>query len=144
MRKLVILLSMFPLLPACQRPSGNSSGNEVTVVNASAPESQVAFCFFQDQEMKAWKAKIDKSGNVVVTGKAYREDPRYEALLGPATIHGTLAELGPTIEQNDTGFAAPQNWWNLTETIANSRAVERVAIHCGGKTIANLAVPRTK
>jgi len=65
-------------------------------------------------------------------------------VLLPATVSGATAELAPTIGQNDTGFAAPDDWWDVSETIPNSQAVESVAVKCGDQTIATLTVPRKK
>ena len=90
------------------------------------------------------KASVAKSGDVVVSGKAYREDSRYKALLSPPTVTGTTAEVAPTIGQNDTGFAAPDNWWDVSETIPNSATVGTVIVKCGDETLATLTVPRKK
>jgi hypothetical protein len=130
-------------LVACGQSSDESSTNAAS--KTSAPEEpKPAYCFFQDSETKGWAAKLDKEGNVVVSGKAYREDARYKALLSPATVSGATAEVAPTISQNDTGFAAPGNWWDVSETIPDSQAVETVAVKCGDKTLATLTVPRKK
>jgi hypothetical protein len=91
--------------------------------------------------MKGWAAKRDKAGNVVVTGKAYREDSRYQAILNPATVSGNSADITPTITPNNTGYAAPQNWWDMTATIPNSGAITAVTVKCGVKTVATLQVP---
>ena len=60
--------------------------NNAAANSAATEKPKPAYCFFKDLETKAWKAKADKDGNVVVSGKAYREDPRYKALLSPATV----------------------------------------------------------
>ena len=143
MRKLIILLAAAGL-GACGQSSDEAAANNAAA-NAAAPEKpRPAYCFFKDEETKGWAAKADKDGNVVVTGKAYREDARYKALLSPATVSGSSAEVSPTITANDTGFAAPDNWWEITQTIPNSQAVTTVNVTCGGKTLATLAVPRKK
>ncbi len=79
-----------------------------------------------------------------MTGKALAEDARSKAVLAPASISGTGADIAPTITTNDTGFAAPGNWWSLSETIPNSQALESVTVKCGDETLANLTVPRKK
>jgi hypothetical protein len=141
MRKSIILLSAAAGLAACGQSAGNSSDNGAA--NAAAAEKpRPAYCFFKDSETKGWKASLDKSGNVVVSGKAYREDSRYKALLGPPTVSGTTAEIAPTISANDTGYAAPENWWDVKATIPNSSAVTSVKVTCGDKTLATLEVPR--
>ena len=126
-----------------QSSQQNESANAAANKPAEAPKP-AAYCFFKDSETKDWKANVDKSDNVVVSGKAYREDSRYMALLSPATVSGTSAEVAPTIGPNDTGFAARDNWWDVTETIPNSQAVESVTVKCGDKTVASLSVPRKK
>jgi hypothetical protein len=143
MRKFIILLGTAAGLAACGQSTDQAADNEAA--NAAAAEKpRPAYCFFKDEETKGWAAKADKDGNVVVTGKAYREDARYKALLSPATIAGSTAEVSPTITANDTGFAAPDNWWDVTQTIPNSQAVTTVNVTCGGKTVATLEVPRKK
>jgi hypothetical protein len=87
---------------------------------------------------------VDKDGNVVVTGKAYREDSRYKAVLSPATVSGATAELAPTIAQNDTGYAAPDNWWSVSQTIPNSQSVDTVNVKCGDATVAAIKLVRKK
>ena len=93
---------------------------------------------------KAWSAKRGKDGNIVVKGKAYREDPRYMAVLGPATVSGNSADLSPTITTNTTGFAAQDNWWDVSATIAKGAKVTNVTVTCGARTLATIAVPAAK
>ena len=143
MHRSIIVVWISASLAACGQSADESSTNAPS--KASVPEKpKPAYCFFQDAETKSWAAKLDKDGNVVVSGKAYREDARYKALLSPATVTGTTAEVAPTIAQNDTGFAAPGDWWEVSETIPDSQAVETVAVKCGDKTLAKLTVPRQK
>jgi len=126
-----------------QSSDSNAPGNAAANQAAEAPKP-AAYCFFKPSETKDWKATVDKTGNVVVGGKAYREDSRYKAVLSPATVSGAGAEIAPTIAPNDTGFAARDNWWDVTETIPNSQAVETVTVKCGDETVATLSVPRKK
>ncbi len=143
MRTFIILAWGAAALAACGQSTDESSTN--AAVKAAAPEKpRPAYCFFKPAETKAWTAKVDKDGNVRVSGKAYREDPRYKALLSPARVSGTTAEVAPTITVNDTGYAAPENWWNVSETIPGSAAVTDVIVKCGADTLAKLTVPRTK
>jgi hypothetical protein len=143
MRKSIILALATAGLAACGQSSDESSTN--AAVKAAAPEKpKPAYCFFKTTETKAWAAKVDRSGNVIVSGKAYREDSRYKALLSPATVSGTSAEVAPTITVNDTGYAAPDNWWSVSETIPSSNAVTEVTVRCGEETLARLTVPRKK
>lgn len=143
MHKSIILSLAAAGLAACGQSADESSTN--AAVKVAAPEKpRPAYCFFKTTETKAWAAKVDKSGNVIVSGKAYREDPRYKALLSPATVSGTTAEVAPTITVNDTGYAAPDNWWSVSETIPSSTAVTEVTVKCGEETVAKLTVPRKK
>ena len=144
MRKHIMLLGISAALAGCGQSADNGAANNVAANSAAAEKPKPAYCFFKDAETKGWAAKADKAGNVVVTGKAFREDPRYKALLSPATVNGTSAEVAPTIGPNDTGFAALENWWTLSETIPNSQAVETVTVKCGDETVATLKVPRKK
>jgi hypothetical protein len=148
MQKWVIVLGSVAALGGCGQsaPDGRATTSNSSAAKAAASSDapRQVYCFFQDSETKDWKAKVDKSGNVVVTGKAYREDPRYKALLAPAQIKGTTAELTPTIAQNDTGFAAPGNWWALSETIPQSQSITTVMVKCNDQPLASLAVPRAK
>ena len=131
-------------LSACGRSSDDNAARNSATNAAAAEKPRPAYCFFKDDETKGWAARLDKDGNVVVSGKAYREDARYKAVLSPATVSGTSAEVAPTITTNDTGFAAPDNWWDVVQTIPNSQAVTTVNVICGDKTVASLPVPRGK
>lgn len=144
MRKLTILIGAAAALAGCGQASDNGNANEMAGNSAAPAPKPAAYCFFKDSETKDWKAAVDKSGNVIVSGKAYREDSRYKAILSPATVSGAMADIAPTIAQNDTGFAAPGNWWDVSQTIPNSQAVETVKVRCGDETIASLSVPRKK
>ena len=144
MRKSMTLLAAAAGLAACGPSSHDAAANNAAANAAGAKTAKPAYCFFKEPETKDWVAKVDKDGNVVVSGKAYRSDPRYKALLSPATVSGTTAEVAPTITVNDTGFAAPENWWDVTQTIPNSQAVATVVVKCGERAVASLTVPREK
>ena len=143
MHKFIILLGASAGLAACGGQSENGASNEASA-NASAPAKPAAYCFFKDADTKDWKAKADKNGNVVVTGKALAEDARYKAVLAPASVSGTSAEIAPTLTTNDTGFASPGNWWSLSATIANSQSLTTITVKCGDEKLASLSVPRKK
>ncbi len=148
MRKLI-----FPILAlglaACDSSPTDPSTNQPAIAaneatNASAASVQPrrkrpAFCFFKDAETSGWSASRDRQGNVVVKGRAYRSDPRYKAELGPAEVSGTAATISPTISQN-SGYASPDNWWDVSATIPNSRQVQTVKVECGRKTLAELGL----
>ncbi len=144
MRESIILIAAAASLAGCGNSTHNSSGSNAAQNIAAPQQSKTAYCFFKPSETKDWSAKAGKDGNVVVTGKAYREDSRYKAVLSPAVVSGTSAEVAPTITTNDTGFAAPGNWWDVSETIPGSGAVETVTVKCGDDTLASLSVPRKK
>ena len=139
MRYLVIAIAA-ALIAGCGSSASENAANQ-TAANAVQPKKKIPYCFFKDSETKGWAASRGKDGNVVVEGKVYREDSRYKALLGPADVTGTTAQLAPTITVNDTGFAAPDNWWVVTATIPNSAAIDTVRVTCGADTIAELKVP---
>jgi hypothetical protein len=141
MHKTLILLGTAAGLAACGQSADNATAKNSAANSAAATKPKPAYCFFKDSETKGWAAKRGKDGNVVVTGKAYREDSRYKALLGPPTVSGTTAQIAPTITVNDTAYGAPDNWWDVKATIPNSAAVDTVDVRCGEKTVAELKVP---
>jgi hypothetical protein len=144
MRKSMILLGVSASVAACGQ-SSDKPAKSIVAANAAGVETpKPAYCFFKDSETKDWKAEIDKSGNLVVSGKAYRADSRYKAVLAPAIVSGSTADVSPTVTVNDTGFGAPGGWWDVAATIPNGRAVTGVRVTCGSKTIAELPAPRTK
>jgi len=140
MHRFTILSGAAAMLVGCGQAGDTSSANEAAA-NKVQPKKKPAYCFFKDSETKAWAASRDKDGNIVVKGKVYRSDPRYKALLNPPTVSGTSAEIAPTIAQNDTGYGAPENWWDVTATIAGSAGVDTVKVSCGAKTLAEIKVP---
>jgi len=140
MRTLLFTACGAALLAACGQSSDNAAANQAAA-NSAQPKKKATYCFFKDNETKGWAASRGTDGNIVVKGKAYRSDPRYQALLGPPTVTGKRAEVSPTIQQNATGYAAPDNWWDVTATIPNSAAVDTVIVSCGPKTLAELKVP---
>lgn len=142
MRRSIILLAAAAGLTACGQPSDDGANATNAAANAAVEKPKPAYCFFTGSDTKGWKAAVDSSGNVVVTGKAYDEDRRYKAVIGPATVSGNSAQVAPTIAPNDTGFGAPGNWWDIKQTIPNSQAVSSVTVTCGEKTLATLEVPR--
>jgi hypothetical protein len=141
MRKNLLLICVAAGLTACGQSTDEAAANQAAA-NAAAEKPRPAYCFFKDSETKDWKAKLDKTGNVIVSGKAYRLDTRYKALLSPAVVTGDRASVAPTLTQNDTGYGAPGNWWDVEQTIPDSQAVTTVTVTCGDKTLATLDVPR--
>lgn len=140
MRSSIIMLGATMMLAAC----GQSDRDAGKPAAKPMAKKKAAYCFFKEPDTKSWAASRGKDGNVVVKGKAYRQGPRYKALLGPAVVTGASAELSPTITINDTGFAAVDNWWDVSATIPNSAAVNSVTVSCGARTLAKLEVPPPK
>jgi hypothetical protein len=139
MRKLVLLFGV-GALAGCGGPNDQGTNQVAKPVAKKKP----AYCFFKEADTKDWVASRGKDGNVVVKGKAYRQDSRYKAQLQPAKVTGTSAELSPTVVLNDTGFGAPDNWWDVAETIPDSAAVTSVTVSCGARALAKLEVPPPK
>jgi hypothetical protein len=141
MRRTILLLCTTAALAACNQAVDNAAN---ATANTAAPkEKRSAYCFFKDEETKGWKAAVDKTGNVTVTGKARVKDARYKPEIGQPKVTGTIAEVSPTITVN-TGYASPDNWWDVSFTIPGSAAVDSVTVSCGRKTMAALTVKRTR
>ena len=141
MRTTLVLIGAAFALVGCGRSSNDATANEAQANAAQPKKKKPAHCFFKEAETKDWTTSRDRDGNITVKGKAYRSDPRYKALFQPAVITGTSAELSPTITTNDTGYAAPENWWDVKTTIPNSAAIQTVTVTCGARTLAQFSVP---
>jgi hypothetical protein len=129
------------LLGAASLTACGQGGNQTANQAAPAPKKEkLKYCFFKDAESKDWTAKRGKDGNVVVTGKLYRSDGRYMAVLGEPKINGSTAELWPSISVNNTGASMPDGWWELTAAIPNSGAIDTVDVKCGSKTFAHFVL----
>jgi hypothetical protein len=141
MRRTMSWLCATAAIASCDEPADNVAQANVANAATAASEKRTAYCFFKDDETKDWKASLDKSGNVAVSGRAHVKDPRYKPELGQAKVTGAGAEVWPTIVVN-SGYASPDNWWDVTFTIPNSANVGQVAVRCGRKTAAELTVKR--
>ncbi len=130
------LLSVL-LVAGCNQPAEEPAAN---VAETKAKPKRPAYCFFKDAETEKWSASRDPSGNVVVKGRAFRSDARYKAELGKPEVSGDTATVSPTISQN-SGYASPDNWWNVAATIPDSAAVTKVSVTCGKKTLAEFNLP---
>jgi hypothetical protein len=137
MHKGIFLLGAAAMLASCGQPGGNTPSNQAAV----QPKKKPAYCFFKDEETKGWTAKRGKDGNITLKGKAHVKDPRYKAILGAPTVVGANAEIAPSISQNDTGYGAAEDWWDVTAVIPNSAVIETVTVRCGEKAVAELKVP---
>jgi len=138
MRKILFVLSA-AMLAGCGQSGGDGAGNQAPANSAAAPKPKAPHCFFKDSETKGWAASRAADGNLVVKGKAYRSDPRYKAVIGKVATGPQKVIVWPTIEQN-SGYAAPDNWWDVTTTIPNTSALGTVEVQCGEKVIADLKV----
>ena len=103
-----------------------------------APKERPPHCFFKDSELAGWALEV-ADGKAVVTGRAFRSDPRYKAVLLEPRVAGSVAEVRPSIANNDTGFAAEGNWWDLKAELPADGLV-KVEIRCGEKLVASLPV----
>ena len=140
MRPILFVPCAAAMLAACGQEADDGAGNAVANTSA-ASEKRPAYCFFKSAETKAWKASLERSGDVTISGKAHVKDARYKPELGQPKVTGTSAEVWPTIAVN-TGYASPDNWWDVNFTIPGSSAVESVVVRCGKKTLAELKVRR--
>jgi hypothetical protein len=139
MQRFIITFGAAAILAGCGQPSDKAATNQAAV----QPKKKPVFCFFKDEETKGWAASRGKDGTITVKGKAHVKDPRYKAVLGAPTVAGagTGAEIAPSISPNDTGYAAPEDWWDLSAAIPNSAAIDTVTVRCGDKAVAELKVP---
>lgn len=142
MKNRMLVLAVSAVLTGCNQQATENQAAPNATVNAAAEKKHPTYCFFKDAETKGWTASRDGQGNVVVKGKAYRSDPRYMAKFTDQEVTSTKATLWLAIAQNSTGYAAPENWWDVMMTLPNSSAVTAVAVQCGKKTLAELTVPK--
>ena len=137
-RALFILIGGTAVLAGCGQSSQNVQTNEAA--NAAQPEKRPAYCFFKDDEMKGWKAIRSADGNIHITGKAHVKDPRYKAVIGQWIVGPKKVTVSPTITTN-TGYAQPDDWWDLDVGVPNTASVTEAVVQCGDKTVADLQVP---
>ena len=122
------------LLAGCS-PAADQQPQQNT---AEAPKERPPHCFFKDSELDRWALKV-ANGKAEVTGRAFRSDPRYKAVLLEPKIAGGVAEIRPSISNNDTGFAAEGNWWDLKAEVP-AAGIDKVEVRCGEKLVASLPV----
>lgn len=119
------------LVGGCSEQAAEApAANEAAAVPEKPPH-----CFFKDNETKEWAA-TPKGDQIVVSGRAFRSDSRYKAVLLEPKIDGGIAVVRPTISTNDTGFAAVDNWWNV-ETLVPAAGVTKVEVRCGKNVVAS-------
>ena len=144
MRRPILTLCATAALAGCNQAAENRATSNVANASANSTAAsgrRSAYCFFKDEEAKSWKAALDKSGNVTVSGKAHVKDPRYKPELGQPKVTGSSAEVWPTISVN-SGYASPDKWWDVSFTVPNSSSVDKVSVRCGRKIMAELTVKR--
>lgn len=134
MRLFICLIAAATAAGCSQQPAENADANEA----AAVPE-KVPHCFFKDSDTKEWAAK-DQGDQVIVSGRAFRSDARYKAVLLEPEIDGAVAVVRPSITSNDTGFAAEGNWWDVEASIPVA-GLETVEVRCGKKVVASLDLP---
>ena len=134
--RFVISLGVALLAAGCseQPAAENAAANQA----AAAPE-KVPHCFFKDSETKEWAARV-QGDQVVVTGRVFRSDARYKAVLLEPKVDGAVAVVRPSMTSNDTGFAAEGNWWDVEATIP-AAGLQKVEVRCGKKLVASLDLP---
>ena len=143
MRVIVIACATLALAACNQWNDGQTPTTNVANATATAKPKRAPYCFFKADQTKGWKASVDASGNVTITGRGLMPDPRYKADLGQTEVKGTTAIVRPIMVQN-TGYRSLDNWWDMRFTIPGSGGVNAVTIKCGEKTLAELEVKRAK
>ena len=144
MRKSILVLGVTAVLAGCGQGSGDTQASNQANIAAAAPaKKHPTYCFFPDpSDNKGWAAKVDKDGNVNVSGKAHYEDRRYMARLSQSDVSGTTASVWLTATTNTTGTGAVDNWWGVVTIIPESGSVTEVKVMCGKHVFADLQVPR--
>lgn len=142
MRKsMMMLFSGALFLAGCNSSSDEPAANS-TAIRDEATKPKPKYCFFKDEETKDWSVSVAAGGDVTVKGKAHVKDARYRAGLGAPEVTGSTASISPTLAPNTTGYASPDNWWDVSATIPASGTVATVTVECGTKLLAKLDVKR--
>lgn len=138
--RFVICVGAALLAAACsEQPAQQPAAAEAA--NASAPQPKKApHCFFKDKETEKWAVRV-QGANALVTGRAYRSDPRYKAVLLEPEVEGSVAVVRPSITINDTGFASEGNWWDVSATVP-AAGLERIEVRCGKTVVTSLELPK--
>lgn len=144
MRGRVFGIAIAAGLAACGQSGSDNSASD-TAANATAKAAaprRPTYCFFKDAATKGWTASTDAKGNVAVKGQARIDDRRYRGDLSQSEAVGGSAKVWLTMAPNDTGFGAPDNWWDVTITVPDSGAATGVTVLCGTKEVAKLKIRR--
>ncbi len=132
MRATVIAVIAAVLATGCSKEAADQQ------VVAHPKKEKPPHCFFKPAETKGWALKV-VGGEAVVSGRAYRSDARYKAVLLEPKVDGRVAEIRPSIAVNDTGFATEDNWWDLTAKVP-AAAIDTIEVRCGSTLVASLAL----
>ena len=135
--RIVVFLGAAMLAAGCSNQAAESDAANAA---AAKPKEKPPHCFFKDSETKDWAVKV-AGDKAVVTGRGFRSDPRYKVVLLEPKITGRIAEIRPSISNNDTGFATEDNWWDLKASIP-AAAIETVEVRCGDKLVASLPLAK--
>ena len=143
--KAAILMVAAAALAGCGDSADPAADKAAAAAKAAAAKAAApkrpTYCFFKDAATKGWAAKLDPAGNVTVTGKVKLDDRRYRGEFSQSEVTGDKAKAWVTMAPN-TGYAQPDNWWDVSLTIPHSGAVASVTVLCGTKPVAELEVKR--
>ena len=140
--KAAIVLVAAAALAGCGQSEGPPTKSAKATANAAAAApKRPTYCFFKDALTKGWAASLDPAGNVSVTGKLKVEDRRYRGDFIQNEVAGDKARAWFALVPN-TGYAQPDNWWDVSLTIPGSSGVASVTVMCGTKPVAELKVKR--
>ena len=137
MQRRVVFAAIAALIAGCSPSGEDQAANQVA---AQPTPEKPPHCFFKDSETNDWAVRVE-GDQAVVTGRAFRSDARYKAILLDPKVAGAVAVVRPSITTNDTGFAAEGNWWDLKTTVP-AEGIESVEIRCGKALVASLPLAK--
>jgi len=141
MNRSTILLFAAVGLVGCGQQAQQAS-NAANTAAAAPAKKHPSYCFFKDADTKDWTATRGADGSIAVKGKVRIDDRRYMGSLSESEVAGTTAQLWLTMAPNNTGSGVLDNWWDVSGSVAGAAAVEKVAIMCGKKTVAELPLKK--
>lgn len=137
MKHLVILAALAASISGCSPSEEDQAANQAA---AQPAPKKPPHCFFKDNETKDWAVRVE-GDQAVVTGRAYRSDARYKAVLLEPKVSGGVAVVRPSITNNDTGFASEGNWWDLKANIP-AKGLNAIEIRCGKALVESLPLAK--
>lgn len=141
MKRSIIMLGAAASLAGCGQQAEQAQ-NAANTAAAAPAKKHPSYCFFKDADTKGWAATRGADGSVSVKGQVHIEDRRYMGALGDSEVTATTAQLWLTMAQNNTGSGAQGNWWDVSGSVGNAAAVDKVAVMCGKKTVAELPLKK--